>query len=85
MGLPDETIFKGYSIHLENNDEYLVSYKIDSGEKSLAWSKFPEIAKCFQSLNKAENTKAKIRPEATIMWLFDTGTNIVATQPKDYN
>lgn len=84
LGFPEKTEFLGYSIHLEESDEYLVDYIHSSEMKTISWTNFPEKAKYFQSFKKIEKTRDKIKPNAIIMWLFDTGTQIYATQPEDY-
>lgn len=84
LGFPEETKFLGYSIHLEESDEYLVDYKLSSEAKSLTWTIRPEIAKHFQSFKEVERTRDKVKSCAVIMWVFDTGTHIYTTQPADY-
>lgn len=84
MNLPKETKFLGYAIHLIESDEFLVNYQHNEMLVNMWWTTLPEAAKHFQSLKKAEKIKKKIKPEATIAWLFDTGPNIVATQPENY-
>ncbi len=85
LGFPEGTEFLGYSIHLEKSDEYLYDYKITPEGTPMTWAKTPEIAKCFKSFKKIEKIRSKIKPEAIIMWLFDTGTHIYATQPENYS
>jgi hypothetical protein len=85
LGFPEKTEFLGYSIHLEESDEYLLDYQLSSEVNHLTWTTRPEMAKHFQSFKKVEKTRDKIKPTAIIMWIFDTGTHIFATQPEDYN
>jgi len=85
MELPEGTIFLGYSIHLKDSDEFLLNYEDTNYSTNMYWIKTPENAKHFQSLKKAEKTRNNIKPEASIVWLFDTGPQIIATQPADYN
>jgi len=86
MNLPETTEFLGYSIHLKNVDEFIMEYEIKPGLlTNMWWTKSPERAKHFKSLKKAEKIKKKIKPEANIVWVFDIGSQIVVTQPKNYH
>lgn len=75
--LPQDTKFKGYAIHLIDSDEFLLDYKIKSGLINKWWSKTPETAKKFQSLKKAIRIRNEVKPEAVIVWMFDTGPQII--------
>ncbi len=83
MNLPEQTKFIGYAIHLQKEDEFLLNYEDKKYIVNMWWTKSPEIAKKFKSIKKAEKTKNKIKPEANIVLLLDTGTQIYAALPKD--
>lgn len=85
MGLPEGTIFLGYSIHLQESDEFLLSYEDNIEMTNMWWTHNPEQVKHFQSFKKVEKIKNKIKPEASVAWLFDTGPQIIATQPEGYD
>jgi len=84
MNLPDTTKFLGYSIHLQEEDEFLMEYEIKPGLlTNMWWTKQPETAKYFKSIKKVEKIKDKIKPEANVVCVFDTGPQIIVTQPKN--
>lgn len=80
--LPETTKFIGYSIHLTESDEFLYKYKVGNVVITKAWCQSPEMAKKFYSLKKANRVKLEIaKPDATVVWLFDIGKQIIATVP----
>lgn len=81
LRLPENTEFLGYGIHLEESDEFLFSIQESEDVQNVGWAKTPELAKAFQSLHKAEKIRNKFKPEANIVWMFDSGNKIFITQP----
>ena len=81
--LPKETKFIGYSVHLPESDEFLYKYKVGNVAITKAWCGSPETAKKFNKLNKANRIKNEISNNAIVVWLFDLGTQIIATTPEE--
>lgn len=84
LELPEGTEFLGYAIHIERSDEYLATCEIDNGIMRSGWTKKPEMAKHFKKIDNIKFIKTMIKPEAIVMWVFDTGVHIYTTQAKDY-
>jgi len=84
LGLPEDTDFIGYGIHLAESDEFLLTCDEREGVQNIGWSKTPELCKVFQSIKKAEKIKNKFKPEANIVWMFDIGKQIFIAQPEGY-
>jgi len=81
--LPKETKFIGYSIHLPDSDEFLCKYKPGNVVSIKGWCDSPDEAKKFNKLNKANRIKDEISNNAIVVWLFDLGTQILATTPEE--
>jgi len=84
LGLPEETEWIGYGIHSVENDDFLWYFEAEGDIENLVWIKFPDKAKAFQSLNKAEKIRDKFKPEAEVVWMFDLGNQVFVTQPEGY-
>jgi hypothetical protein len=84
LGLPENTEWLGYSIHSIDNDDFLFHYEVNEDVENMAWTGFPDQAKHFQSLKKAEKVRDKFKPEAEVVWVFDIGRQVIVTQPEGY-
>lgn len=84
IGLPEDTEWLGYAIHSLENDDFLMNYESNEYKDSIMWIGFPDKAKKFQSIKKAEKVRDKIKPNAEVVWLFDIGSQVVVTQPEGY-
>lgn len=84
IGLPENTKWIGFAIHSVENDDFLMLFEENEYAENLTWVKFPDQAKKFKSLKKAEKIRNKFKPDAEVVWLFDIGKQIVVTQPEGY-
>lgn len=79
-GLPDNTEFLGYVIHLPQSDEFLLKMKKihNDGSNIKAWSKTPEICKRYQSYQKALKDCKKVGKGSKVCVLLDAGNALYA-------
>jgi hypothetical protein len=72
FGLPDNHDFIGYVVNIVKSDEYLASV-IHSGDTSMrGWTPLPDMAKCYQSFNKAQKEVNRYGKDAILCGLFDS-------------
>ena len=78
LGLPADSKFLGYVIHLPNEDEFLGSIKETSRVIKRAFVDNPRSAKVYQSYKRALRDAAKCRQKAEPNLLFDIGEQLAA-------
>lgn len=77
-GLPPETTFKGYVVHLPHSDEFLANYNKNNKIVDLyAWAKTPVLAHIFTSHLDAVGFCNEYGKGAVMCLLFDTVDNYV--------
>jgi hypothetical protein len=70
-GLPEDAEFKGYAVHLEKTDEFLASELENDDMYLRSWGKIPELAKLYQSANKAEKAAKRAGNNAVMVLIFE--------------
>lgn len=83
LGLPSETKFVGYVVHLPDSDEFLAMIEENEYLENRAWSKIPDLAKRYKSLDKARKEARRYGKGANACILLDAGEQYVlaATKP----
>ena len=79
LGLPKNTKFIGYALHLKDKDEFLVRYVSNEYRDEMWWSKTPENAKKFKQHKKALKIRNELKPEAKIVHVWDIGRQLMIT------
>jgi len=78
LGLPADTRFLGYVIHLEASDEFLIRRERSVLGKGYLWGKgTPESAMRFQNPNQAISMVKKHGKDAVVGGLFETENQYV--------
>lgn len=75
-GLPENTIFKGYVIHLDHSDEFLSQHSNDDDLLLTSWAKSPELAFVFHSHIEAESVCNEYQKNSRVALLFDIGNHL---------
>ncbi|BES73844.1 hypothetical protein RE428_48620 (plasmid) [Marinobacter nanhaiticus D15-8W] len=78
LGLPPESKFLGYVIHLPNEDEFLGFIKETSAAVKRGFVKTPQAAKVYHSYKRALRDAGKCKQKAEPNLLFDIGTQFAA-------
>jgi len=78
LGLPAETKFLGYVVHLPNEDEFLGFIKETSSTIKRGFVKTPSGAKVYQSHKKALRDAGRCKQQAELNLLFDIGDHLAA-------
>lgn len=78
LGLPPESKFLGYVIHLPNEDEFLGFIDETSAAIKRGFVKTPHTAKIYHSYKKALRDAEKCKQEAEPNLLFDIGAQLAA-------
>lgn len=73
LGLPAESKFLGYVVHLPNEDEFLAYSKESAGIVQRAFAKTPHGAKIYSSYKKALRDSKGCSQVADPHLLFDVG------------
>lgn len=82
LELPSDTKFAGYVVHLPESDEFLASIEEDEYMENRMWSKIPDIAKCYKSLDKAKKEAKRYGKGANACVLLDTGPQYFVAAPR---
>jgi hypothetical protein len=80
VGLPKNTKFRGYVLHLPESDEFLASAeRIDNyGSINYMWSKIPDLALIFKKHIKAVRELQEYgKNNVTLCLLLDTGPQLI--------
>ena len=80
LGLPAETTFCGYVVHIPKSDEFLGSFRSDAVMSTRAWARKPEHAHVFQSYGDAQKWVEK--DGEVVVGLFETPTQFVVAAVK---
>ena len=78
FGLPDITKFLGYSVHLEESDEFLAKFD-DLPEEGLTkkiWTKTPQMAHIYKKFTKAFEISMQCQG-AIVVGMLDTEEQII--------
>lgn len=75
-GLPNNSKFIGYVVHLPNSDEFLALYQVTTSHIQRAFSKSPEHALKYKNLKKAIKHAQLVNQRAEVWLAFDTGKHI---------
>lgn len=79
LGLPENSEYMGYVIHLPETDEFLAKVKWDKhGSGSFMISKTPEIAKQYWNYKKALKDSERYGKNSKVCILFDAGDRYYA-------
>ncbi|WP_372995630.1 hypothetical protein [Marinobacter sp.] len=78
LGLPPESKFMGYVVHLPNEDEFLAFLKETSTAIKRGFVKSPSGAKVYQSYKRALRDAGKCKQKAEPNLLFDIGNHLAA-------
>jgi hypothetical protein len=78
LGIPLNSKFIGWLIHLPHSDEYLMTFQIDDFSSSKSWIKTPEKSKKFKTQKKADQIirMLEIEDRSESVPAFDMGTKI---------
>lgn len=80
LGLPPDTVFCGYVVHIPERDEFLASFRSDAVMSSRAWAKLPEHAHIFESYGSAHKWVEK--DGEIVVGLFETPSQFVVASVK---
>ncbi|MFA5170268.1 MAG: hypothetical protein WC426_01785 [Sulfuriferula sp.] len=69
-GIPLNTEFLGYSVHLESSDEFIMQFEDNEEATKKTWVKTPEIAKTYTSFIDAYDVSQKC-PGSIVVGIFD--------------
>ncbi|WP_133472004.1 hypothetical protein [Paraglaciecola marina] len=79
LGLPTETKFTGYGIHLADSDEFLMKYISNEYANNMWWCKTPEKAELFKNHSKAVKVRNELKPQANVVLIWDVGKQYLVT------
>ncbi|MEJ1367061.1 MAG: hypothetical protein RPU35_02430 [Candidatus Sedimenticola sp. (ex Thyasira tokunagai)] len=77
LGLPDNTKFVGFVVHLPDTDEFLGDITRNRGIEKRMWSKVPDLAKIYKNRKKAEREAMSTGKGAVVGILLDIGDQYV--------
>lgn len=79
LSLPDNAVFMGYGIHLEDRDEFLGFIKDGPATTQRAWAKNPVNAMTYGNFSDAFADSKKC-PGSIVVGMFDLGNEIYVAQ-----
>lgn len=80
IGLPPETLFIGYVVHLPNNDEFLAFHHEEEYIEHRAFCKTPDLALVYSDYHEAVKAANGCKQKTLVCILFDTGP-VLYVQP----
>ena len=72
LGLPEDTKFLGYVIHLPNEDEFVGILDVKKDMTKRAFCKTPHHAKVYKDYKKAERALKHVNQLTQVNLLFDS-------------
>lgn len=81
LNLPDNTEFKGYVIHLPDKDEFLSIFEETEAMVNTAYTKLPDLAKVFHSIESAVDVAEEITKHRLLICLLFESDQQYLTQP----
>ncbi len=76
-GLPSNTKFLGFVVHLPETDEFLKNVVYGKGFENREWASIPDLAKIYKIEKKAAKEVSNYGKNATVACLLDTGNQYV--------
>ena len=78
FGFPDITKFLGYSVHLEESDEFLAKFDElpKEGITKKIWTKTPQMAQLYEKFTKAYEISIQCQ-DAIVVGMLDTEDQII--------
>lgn len=73
LGLPENTKYLGYVVHLPGEDEFLAYAEVKKGLEKRVFSQTPDTAKVYKSYKKALQDAKSCEQLAEPWILFDIG------------
>lgn len=70
FGIPDDYDFIGYLVNIAESDEYLASVMYSGDTSMRGWTTSPDLAKCYNSFNKALKEVKRYGKDAILCGLF---------------
>lgn len=76
-GLPENSKFIGFVVHLPDKDEFLADVEYHPGYENRMWSKVPDLAKLYKTQKKAEKEIKRYGKSACVAMLLDSGSQYI--------
>jgi len=83
LGLPENAEFKGYVVHLPNEEEFLVEIEGTRDFVKRLFTVDPTMAKVYTDHRKATKDSKKCKQETMVCLLFDIGPHLVVVPMGD--
>lgn len=79
LGLPPESTFHGYAVHIPASDEFLIEHRDQPDSSARKWAKTPALAKCFHEFADAYQNARADRGEI-VVGVFETETQFFVSE-----
>lgn len=79
LGLPTNSTFHGYAVHIPASDEFLIEYRDQADSTGRKWAKTPDLAKCFPEFSDAYEIARADRSEI-VVGVFETETQFFVSE-----
>lgn len=77
LGLPENSMFLGYIVHLPNEDEFLAEFISTEVIEKRLFVKTPKLAKVYNDHRNAIRDSKKCKQKAEVCLLFDVGRQFI--------